>query len=139
MTTEFDLERHPGVPRRTFYRASYVEGTPKEGLERWLACIDPMGALDGLAEGDEYSLELETGDRLDGVVAERSSSGVALRVRNLNDAWWAGGSGVSGGPDDRSGRTFVSTTLNTWGVDEPAFEALKERLRPWWREHFPAA
>ena len=70
------IAHHAGVRRHKVHRVAAMDGSAQDAFERSLGCIDPQGALDGLAEGDDFTLEHDSIGHLEGrsPTARRSAS-----------------------------------------------------------------
>jgi hypothetical protein len=121
----FAMERHPGEPRRTIY----LSGKPAEG-----AAPSPpragLGAADLGAEGSAYRLDPGLGAPLSGQVWRRSRRQLALTVEAYGDGLVLMSDHSNGGG---------SVIVTTYGFDDAAFQALRERWTAWWNGPFPEA
>ena len=110
----FALERHAGQERYTVY----LSGDPGEPLG--------LDVLADLAAGERYAMTTAAGEDLAGAVWFRSEHQLGLTV----DAWGDGLLAVSAAPGGGS------AVLTTYGLDDGALTALRERWLAAWR---PAA
>ncbi len=116
----FALERHRGEERRTFQFFAR-NGLPAAAL-----------GLDGIASsafGHRYELDSPLGERLTGEIWYRSPHQIGVSV----DAYGDGLIVVAGGSAPSRGMVVVTT----YGLDEGAFDELKERWTAWWQATYP--
>jgi uncharacterized protein YndB with AHSA1/START domain len=124
---KFALERHPGEARRTIFLGG-------EG-DRAGSPIDELALADitGRPAGTAYDADL-LGEPVRGMVWYRSEHQLGLTV----DAW---GDGLlvirHGGPSAPKPNGATMAVLTTYGLDDTAYEALRERWTPWWTKRYP--
>jgi uncharacterized protein YndB with AHSA1/START domain len=123
---QFALDRHPGGGRRTLY----LSGSPRsDGAPLAAAALGLAGV--GRA-GERYAARAAGGD-LAGQVWHRGRHQVGLTV----DGW---GDGLlvimDRPPSDAFRRGSSQAILTTYGLDDEALAALRQRWDAWWTEHF---
>jgi uncharacterized protein YndB with AHSA1/START domain len=115
----FALERHPGDERRTLRLAGTVDGAP------------PLAAAVGIepaAPGERYRCTDET---LAGEVWHRSGRQLGVTV----DAY---GDGLVVLIDYRPQQAKVEAVITTYGLDDAAFERVRQRWTDWWSARHPS-
>jgi hypothetical protein len=125
----FGMERHDLGPRRTLYLA----GSAKPGGKPPIAALG-LADLRDHADGESVSMDLATGERIEGRVWHRTSWQVGLTVPQWGDGLLivTDKSVTDKSPD---GRGMV--VLTTYGFSDADFAALEARWRTWWNEHLP--
>lgn len=133
----FYLERHRGKPRLAIWKRQRVS-LPVE--ETWRRLMGPeglvkQGSLEGLREGDSYSITAATGDQFRGkVVVHNPPLDFAGTIENLGDALLRVGNENSG-----DGGRELWFWVASYGRVESEMEALKERWAERLQRLFPEA
>ncbi len=127
----FGLERHDIGPRR----ALYLGGSATPGGTAPTEALGLSGLRD-LADGAPFSVDLPTGEHVEGQVWHRSPWQLGLTVPQWGDGLLivTDKSATEQAPD---GRGMV--VLTVYGFSDAEFAALESRWRTWWDEHFPTA
>lgn len=117
----FAVERHPGDERRTIFLSG--KGTAGSPIE--LLGVDGLGTA-----GTPYDSEL-AGEQVRGTVWFRSEHQLGLTV----DEWGDGLVVLSHvGPSATKPDGGTMAVLSTYGLDDPAYDALSARWTAWWSE-----
>lgn len=125
----FGLERHDIGPRRTLY----LSGSAKPGGAAPIAALG-ITELRGHRDGEAVSVDLATGEHVDGQVWHRTHWQIGLTVPQWGDGMLiATDKSVTDTSPD--GRGMV--VLTTYGLSDADFAALEGRWRAWWSERFP--
>ena len=125
----FGLERHDLGPRRTLYLA----GSAKPGGAAPIAALG-LADLRDHADGEAVSVDLATGEHIEGQVWHRTSWQVGLTVPQWGDGLLIV-TDKSATEKSPHGRGMV--VLTTYGFSDADFAALEARWRAWWSEHLP--
>ena len=119
----FALERHPGEPRRTVFLSGELgtSALPAEAL-----------GLTGFAEGASYDAEL-AGESVHGAVWFVSEHQLGVTV----DEWGDGLLVISGiEPSEAKPKGAAMAVLTSYGLDQPAYDALANRWTEWWQPRY---
>ncbi len=123
----YALERHPGEDRSTVY----VAGVPLDAGRVGVLELLGLGAVTG-GPGEPYAAALGTGDDVAGAVWFRSEHQLGVTVAGwgdglliVTDRWRPGGA--------------AGAILTTYGLDDAAVGALRDRWQAWWAKHYGAA
>ncbi len=122
------IEQHQLGPRRTLY----YSGAALPGGSAPIAALG-LGGLRDAEDGAPVSVDLPTGDRLDGQVWHRTDWQVGL----TSPAWGNGlliATDKSVNEASPHGRGMV--ILTTYGLSDSDFEALEARWTGWWNAHY---
>jgi uncharacterized protein YndB with AHSA1/START domain len=120
------LEHHAGTPRRTAWVQRAVDCTPAEAWRRLLApgALIAEGRVEGLREGDPWSIRTVTGDRFSGRVLTCDPRG---DFSGTTDEWNDGVFRLMA--ESCGGTPYVWIYSSTWGVERERVDALATRLR----------
>lgn len=127
----FGLERHDIGPRR----ALYLGGSAKPGGTAPTEALGLTGLRD-LPDGAPFSVDLPTGEHVEGQVWHRSKWQLGLTVPQWGDGLLivTDKSVTDEAPD---GRGMV--VLTSYGLSDEEAGELEKRWRTWWDERFPTA
>jgi hypothetical protein len=127
----FGLERHDIGPRR----ALYLGGSAKPGGSAPTEALGLAGLRD-LPDGAPVSVDLPTGEHVDGQVWHRSRWQLGLTVPQWGDGLLivTDKSATEAAPH---GRGMV--VLTSYGLSDDEAATLEKRWRSWWDERFPTA
>lgn len=124
----FALERHPGQDRRTlFLSGDAVEpGPPLSGR---------LGLDQALAAGDgkPYAVTGGPGEALTGQAWFRSANVAGVTVDGYGDGLLVV---VDRDEAKRPPHGGGTVTITTYGLDDAAFERLRQRWTTWWADHY---
>ncbi|MGQ0661490.1 SRPBCC family protein [Sphingosinicella sp.] len=125
----FGIERHDLGPRR----ALYLGGSAKPDGSAPIAALGLTGLRD-LADGEAVSVDLPTGEHVDGQVWHRTSWQVGLTMPQWGDGLLivTDKSVTDKAPDGRG-----MAVLTVYGFSDEEFAALERRWRTWWDERYP--
>ena len=122
---KFALERHQGENRRTLYlngRAA-KSGTPHP--------IDALGLsnLWVVPTGERYTVDVVTGDRLEGTVFFRGANQLGLTVDGFGDGLIIASVRPKTAKSAHGGGTVLITT---YGLTDAALQQIRDRWSQWW-------
>ena len=118
------LERHPGQRRAVAWARGTFQFSTEDAWRRLMGArgILRQGSLDGLQEGDRYSIRAATGDSFMGIVEvnepQRQFSGT---VENMNDSL------LRVKVEPLSGRGESTVWLSTYGVAQDEVDSFQGR------------
>jgi hypothetical protein len=122
---KFALERHPGAGRRTVYlngrAASPATPQPAQALGLDAVAVVPVG--------ERYAIETVSGEQLAGTVWYRGSYQLGLTVDGYGDGLLILGARPGTAKSPHGGGSIVVTT---YGLDDAAYDTLRERWKTWW-------
>ncbi len=122
---KFVVERHPSADRRTVY----LNGRAKSGATPQPAHALGLAALDIVPVGERFTITAATGESLEGTVWHRGAHQLGLTVDGYGDGLLI----LNARPRTaKSSHGGGSVTVTTYGLDDAAYERLRDRWKTWW-------
>lgn len=121
------LERHRGTIRRVAWAFATLDIPWEEAWARLVSRegLTAEGSIEGLKEGDRYSIRLASGPKLTGVVQlVNAGMDFAGTVENLNDALFRASVEIA-----HKGGLSATMWISTYGISAEEVEALQNQLR----------
>ncbi|MGE0180427.1 MAG: SRPBCC domain-containing protein [Sphingomonas sp.] len=127
----FGIERHDLGPRRTLY----LNGRAKPGGAAPIAALG-LGGLRDHRDGAPVTLDLATGEHVEGLVWHRSGWQVGLTVPQWGDGLLIA---TDKSVTDKAPHGRGMVILTTYGMSDADFSTLEARWRGWWSERYEEA